>query len=427
MPDLITVVNMIPTSLSGETNQDSEPNLAVNPANTQEIAGTAFTPSPGGSTTRSPIFFSSDGGATWSVRDIIAGTPVRDQTVRFASLGGTLYAGVLWGTGSNIAFINFDILRTQDFSGLNVMTRLARRQNDDQPFVQAATVPAGPNAGKDRIYVGSNDHAPANIPSTMDSSLDAGAAIPTVSTFVLEGRTVVRDGFQTRPAIHPDGTVYALFYALISGTTSTDVVIVRDDSWGSGGSPYRALIDPGDANQGVRIVTGVTNPFLSMNLGQQRIGGDLSITVDPRRSATVYVCWGDLQGGTYTLHIRKSVDAGVTWPASDIRTITNATNPSLAMTSDGLGCSPSSAASRDDQRRAARTARPGGHRDRAQPALADDARDHAQRLRLVHDAHPRGHPGEHPRQELRPVPGRLPLHDGGGSRLLRDLLRQQHA
>jgi len=335
MPDQITVVNMIPSSLSGETNQDSEPNLAVNPANLQEIAATSFTPSPGGSATRSPIFFSSDGGTTWSVRDIILGTPVRDQTLRFASTSGTLYAGVLWGTGSNIAFINFDILRTQDFSGLNVMTRLARRQNDDQPFVQASTVPAGAGAGNDRVYVGSNDHGPANIPATMDSSLDAGAAIPTVNTFVLEGRTVVRDGFQTRPAIHSDGTIYALFYALISGTTTTDVVIVRDDNWGSGGTPYRALIDAGDSNQGVRIVTGVSNPFLSMNLGQQRLGGDLSIAVDPRRSSTVYVCWGDLQSGTYTLHIRKSVDSGATWSASDLKTISNATNPALAINSDG--------------------------------------------------------------------------------------------
>jgi hypothetical protein len=31
MPDTITVVNMIPKSSSGETNQDSEPSLAVNP------------------------------------------------------------------------------------------------------------------------------------------------------------------------------------------------------------------------------------------------------------------------------------------------------------------------------------------------------------------------------------------------------------
>jgi hypothetical protein len=47
MPDFISVVNMIPNLSSGETNQDSEPNLAVNPINTQEMAATAFTPSPG--------------------------------------------------------------------------------------------------------------------------------------------------------------------------------------------------------------------------------------------------------------------------------------------------------------------------------------------------------------------------------------------
>ena len=329
MADHITVVNMIPRSLSGETSQDSEPNLAVNPANPLEIAGTAFTPSPGGSTTRSPIFYSSDGGETWSVRDVIAGTPVRDQTLRFASTGGTLYTSVLWGTGNNIAFINFDILRTQTPAGPGAMTLLARRQNDDQPFVQAATVPSG----KDRVYVGSNDHAPANVPATIDSSQDAGAPVPTFSTLVLEARTVVRDGFQTRPAIHPDGTIYAAFYALIGGTTSTDVVVVRDDNWGNGVSPYQALIDT-DGRPGMRCATGVTNPFLSLFMGQQRIGGDLSIAVDPRRSATVYICWGDMQGGTYTLHVQKSDDSGATW-AGDVRTIGNATNPALAIDSDG--------------------------------------------------------------------------------------------
>ena len=173
MSDILTVVNMIPSLSSGETNQDSEPNLAVNPANPLEMAATAFTPSPNSGSTNSPIFYSSDGGNTWSLKDIIAGTPVRDQTLRFAATSGILYAGVLWGTGNNIALINFDILRTNDFSGLTTMTQLAQRKNDDQPFVQAATVPSGPNTGKDRIYVGSNDHAPANIPATIDLSLDA--------------------------------------------------------------------------------------------------------------------------------------------------------------------------------------------------------------------------------------------------------------
>src|SRR6266566_8017619 len=228
MADILTIVNMIPNRSSGETNQDSEPNLAVNPANPLEMAATAFTPSPNVGSANSPIFFSNDGGSVWSFKDIIAGTPVRDQTLRFATTSGLLYAGVLWGGGNNIALINFDILRTNDFSGLTTMTRLAQRQNDDQPFVQAATVPGGADAGKDRFYIGSNDHAPANIPATVDLSLDAAVPAPATNTVVIEGRTVVRDGFQTRPAVHPNGTVYAIFYAFLGGSSS-DVVIVRDD------------------------------------------------------------------------------------------------------------------------------------------------------------------------------------------------------
>src|SRR4051812_12360107 len=42
------LVNMMPKSLSGETSQDSEPHLTVNPANALQIVGTAFTPNPGG-------------------------------------------------------------------------------------------------------------------------------------------------------------------------------------------------------------------------------------------------------------------------------------------------------------------------------------------------------------------------------------------
>ncbi|UVK47008.1 choice-of-anchor D domain-containing protein [Mesorhizobium sp. AR07] len=333
MSDVLTIVNMIPNLSSGETNQDSEPNLAVNPANPLEIAGTAFTPSPNAGSKNSPIFFSNDGGSTWSLKDLIAGTPVRDQTLRFATTSGNLYAGVLWG-GGGISSINFDILRTNDFSGATTMFRMATRKNDDQPFVQAATVPSGPGAGKDRVYVGSNDHAPANIPATVDQSLDAAIAAPATSTFVIEGRTVARDGFQTRPAVHPNGTVYALFYAVLPGFASFDVVIVRDDNWASSATPYTALTDPGDLKQGLRIATGVNNPFLGLNIGQQRIGGDLSIAVDPNNSAVVYACWGDQTGGTYTLYVRKSTDSGATW-SGNLRSIANATNPALAINEAG--------------------------------------------------------------------------------------------
>lgn len=334
MSDVISVVNIIPILSSGESNQDSEPNLAVNPANPLEMVATSFTPSPNLSTTKSPVFYSNDGGLTWKLVDIIPGNPVRDQTMRFATGSSVLYGGVLWGSGGNAATFNFDILRTTDFSGATTMNVLAQRKNDDQPFVQAATVPGGSNAGKDRIYVGSNDHNPPNIPATIDLSLDAGAAAPATSTIVIEGRNVSRDWPQTRPAVHLDGKVYALFYANFGGTF--DVVVVRDDNWASGATPFKALTDAVDLKQGVRIKTGVNLPSLPSGLyiGQQRVNGDLSIAVDPNNSATVYICWGDYQGGTYSIYVAKSTDSGATWSAS-LRTLDNATNPALAINSAG--------------------------------------------------------------------------------------------
>ena len=39
----VTLVNMTPQSRSGETNQNSEPHIAVNPSNPQQLVSTAFT------------------------------------------------------------------------------------------------------------------------------------------------------------------------------------------------------------------------------------------------------------------------------------------------------------------------------------------------------------------------------------------------
>ena len=87
----VTVVNMIPQSLSNETFQDSEPNLAVNPANPLQIAGTAFTVDPAGGS-NAPIFVSTDGGNTWSEVPALNGTSVFD--IEFAPApDGITYLG----------------------------------------------------------------------------------------------------------------------------------------------------------------------------------------------------------------------------------------------------------------------------------------------------------------------------------------------
>src|SRR5712692_2826026 len=87
----VKVVNMIPNSRSNETVQDSEPNLAVNPANPFQIAGSAFTPDPMGGP-NAPIYISTDGGNTWSLRMVVPGNSpaggTGDISVGFATTGG---------------------------------------------------------------------------------------------------------------------------------------------------------------------------------------------------------------------------------------------------------------------------------------------------------------------------------------------------
>ncbi len=338
---MILVVNMIPQCLSGEINQDSEPNLAVNPANPLHIAGSAFTPDPMGGRL-APIFVSSDGGNTWLLNSIVpsegALTGTGDITVRFAGTSNNLYAGILRIPG----FLRLNILRTNNFLGPAAMTVLVDRQSVDQPYVQATTV-----AGSDRVYVGLNDFAaPGGRTATIDESFNADVAAPVFSSVRIEQRATGgagQDGPPIRPAIHPDGTIYGIFYgwrAFDGSTATTDVVVVRDDNAGQGANPFTALVDS-DGLAGMRVVQKRIVPwanFPQATFGQERfVGSNITIAVDPNNSSTAYIAWADRVGQQdYTLHVRRSVDRGVTWSANDLYTVTNATNPALAMNDAGM-------------------------------------------------------------------------------------------
>jgi hypothetical protein len=104
---------------------------------------------------------------------------------------------------------------------------------------------------------------------------------------------------------------------------------------------FSSLTDPSDGLPGRIVVSGVSVPFENFshtNFGQERLAAsNLSIAVDPTTSSRVYIAWADLPGGIspYTLHVRRSDNRGVTWSASDLITISNATNPALAVNSAG--------------------------------------------------------------------------------------------
>src|SRR5437016_6133203 len=148
---MLRIVNITPASLSGESHQDSEPNLAVNPANTNDMVATAFTPSPLGGA-NAPIYVSTDGGNTWSLRMVVPGNNTTagtgDITVGFATTGGVLYAGILSGTTGHLR-----ILRTSSFTSTTTMTTLVDRANEDQPWVVAGSVVVG-GTSRDRVFVG---------------------------------------------------------------------------------------------------------------------------------------------------------------------------------------------------------------------------------------------------------------------------------
>jgi hypothetical protein len=333
----ILVINMIPNSLSNETNRDSEPNLSVNPSNPLQLAASAFTPDPQASG-NGPIFVSSNGGSTWDLNVVLpGGNRTVDVTLRFATSSNVLYGGIL-----RLDNTNMDILRKANFLAPGNMDILVDRANEDQPYVEAATTNGGAGVQNDRVYVGHNDfNAPASMTATAEASLDAATAPPTANftSDRLEVRTTCgQDGPSIRPAIHANGTVYGAFFRWTScgsAPYTADVVVVRDDNWGSGSTPFTALVDPSDSNSGLLVATGVSIPWMSL-LGTQRIGSQLAVAVDPTDSQRVYLAWADgTSGSNYTVHLRRSIDKGVTW-SGDLRTIVSATNPGLAVSVRGI-------------------------------------------------------------------------------------------
>src|SRR6202795_3234286 len=149
-PIQVKLVDLIPASLSGETNQDSEPFLAVQAANPQVMVASAFTPTPVSNTGNAPLYVSEDAGNTWILNAI---TPVPRMTCDIThaiSIGenhprGDLHAGTL----ACAASVTLDESESDDVSSSAVMNVQSRRTNVDQPFVRAL-----PFSNIDHIYVG---------------------------------------------------------------------------------------------------------------------------------------------------------------------------------------------------------------------------------------------------------------------------------
>lgn len=340
------LVNMIPNGRSGETNQDAEPTITVDPNSALRLAGSAFTwdnlTMAPNVTATAPIYVTNDGGTTWSLSFIVpsklgAGFPTGDITLAFSStLSGALahetswlYGGILSAKASPRPMI---VLRAQDAYAAAAMTTLdSIAGNVDQPHTTART-----SGAQDKLYVGFNNGfgclAPNGRSSTVDVSQDATVATPTMTLDVIEARnSACQDGFAQVVAAHQDGTVYAAF--IHDWSAAPQLVVVRDDNWAIGPTPFTALLDGGTAG---RLVTGVLT-LASGTMGQNRLGAsNVSIAVDPNNSDRVYVAWGDRDGpNSETIHVQRSINRGVDW-SGDLMTVHGAMNPEVAINTFGV-------------------------------------------------------------------------------------------
>ena len=89
------VVNMIPNSMSNESQRDAEPNITATFLDPSRIAAPAFTPDPL-SSGNAPIYVSTDGGSTWTLNVVLpGGNKTGDTTLRFDGPSNVLYARIL--------------------------------------------------------------------------------------------------------------------------------------------------------------------------------------------------------------------------------------------------------------------------------------------------------------------------------------------
>jgi hypothetical protein len=303
------VVDVIPNAASAETDQNSEPSLAVNPLNSNQLIVGTF-----GNGNPALFWASTNGGGAWSDFGTALGPGVfvGDKTLAWrqdgvAALAATLNVATTppppaLPTGSISVFQG----GATNFGSAVFTTPVAILL--DQPWLR--TGPSG------QTYLAYNNigNAAGQTASIRVSSTNGSTFSPQVTL-----ETVSPAGGQDAPSVRQavnGSTVYAAFTRW--GTASKDpasgnltfsssqVVVTKSTNSGATFSAGTVAATP----TGYFSNTDNSN----MTLGQERVASDLAIAVDPNNANHVVVAYGDRTSSTgLQLKVVESTDGGATW------------------------------------------------------------------------------------------------------------------
>src|SRR5262245_39390426 len=337
----LRVVDVIPSSDSAETFDNSEPSIAVDPLDTNEIVAGAFGVFSGG--VISPYFTSIDGGTTWRPYGDISHD---DKSLAWSQDGSTLFTTSLREVSSGNAEINTysGTISGSDF-GSPINTYNPSRDLD-QPWIRT-----GPS---DHVYVAYNDITSAGDTARVLVSSNGGVDYTSAALDRLSG-SILQDAPAVRVAVN-GATVYGAFTRWTSeldqNTSGTevrynaDVYVVRSDDGGADG--FDAL---GSGGLGVKgawpVGWDADETDGSLTLGRNRTGSPLTIAVDPNDAGHVVIAYGDAPGtsgtideGKLGLVVTESFDSGTSWTQKFATPVTSggikSSIPSVAIAADGM-------------------------------------------------------------------------------------------
>jgi hypothetical protein len=323
-------------SLKSGSAGGSEPSIAVNPANPNQVAITRFTfrwPS------NADLLFSNDGGVTWANEATIpvppgvpgtSGCPC-DQAIDWGR-DGRLYGTFLTArivSGSTTDPTN---AAAWSWNGNPAQLTSGPRTNVDQPWLLVNRDPG--TASQDDVYVAYDDFGGAPDARV---AVSYGANPTNFTTDQIAG---TESPLSTNPGLRlandpRNGTMYAVYEQSTGGSQPKTVTYRLNRStnggatWILNGNANGLVVDTVPSDQAPGFKFGTVNALL---------GGVDHAAVDPT-TGDVYVVYGQDVSGGNQIRIRRLTDNGAgglnVGPASNVSTSTNAALPSVAVLTDG--------------------------------------------------------------------------------------------